>query len=246
MLKCATLAVFLVLLVYIGVPFTYGRLARLSLKRSAVHCNAMVLTFDDGPGDRLTPALLSVLAESNAKATFFLLGRNIPGREAMVRQIAAQGHEICSHGYDHVHHWKVSPFQALSDLQRGWETIDAVLGTGRETYPFRPPYGTLNIVCMLYLLARRVPIVYWTVDSGDTWSQKPDSHRVAQWAQKAGGVVSLAHDFDRSDDKTDPLVLESVRSALAMARQKGMRTLTVSELLGDSKQGTGKWMSRSS
>jgi peptidoglycan/xylan/chitin deacetylase (PgdA/CDA1 family) len=216
------------------------------LRRKAVQSNAIVLTFDDGPGDRLTPAVLSVLAENNTRATFFLLGRNIAGREAIVRQIAAQGHEICSHGYDHLHQWKVSPFRAWSDMRSGWNAIDAVLGARGEAYPFRPPNGTLNIVCMFYLLARRVPIVYWTVDSGDTWSQKPDSRRVAQLAEKAGGAVPLIHDFDRSDDKTDPLVLESVRSALAMARRTGMRTLTVSGLLAESKQGTGKWMSRSS
>lgn len=61
------------------------------------------MTFDDGPGSSLTPSILSILAESKAKATFFPLGRNIAGREAIVGQIAQQGHDICSHGYDHLH-----------------------------------------------------------------------------------------------------------------------------------------------
>jgi peptidoglycan/xylan/chitin deacetylase (PgdA/CDA1 family) len=220
---------------YAGVPWIHGRFARISLKRKAQGHAALVLTFDDGPGSRLTPAILNIFAESKVKATFFLLGRNIAGREAIVRQIAAQGHDICSHGYGHLHYWKASPFRALSDIRCGWEAIDAALGTRRQKYPFRPPSGRLNIICLLYLLARRVPIVYWTIDSGDTWRTKPDSRRVALLAEEAGGTVSLAHDFDRSDDKTDPLVLESVRSALAMAREKGMRVLTVSELLGNSK-----------
>jgi peptidoglycan/xylan/chitin deacetylase (PgdA/CDA1 family) len=205
------------------------------LKRKAVESNAIVLTFDDGPGRKLTPAILNILAEGKAKATFFLLGRNIPGREAIVRQIAEQGHEICSHGHDHLHYWKVSPFRALSDIRRGWEAIDAALGLKRQKYPFRPPNGKLNIVCLLYLLARQVPIVYWSVDSGDTWRVKPDSHRIALSAKKAGGTVSLAHDFDRSNDRTDRLVLESVQSALSMAAEKGMRVLTVSELLDGSR-----------
>lgn len=201
------------------------------LERKAAESNAIVLTFDDGPGDRLTPAILNILAENKAKATFFLLGRNIAGREAIVRQIAEQGHDICSHGYDHLHSLKVSPFRVLSDIKRGWAAIDTALGTMRKKYPFRPPNGKLNIICLLYLLVKQVPIVYWSIDSGDTWREKPDSRRVALLAEKAGGAVSLAHDFDRSNENTSRFVVESVRAALAMAADKGMRVLTVSELL---------------
>ena len=208
-------------------------MARLMLKRKAVESSALVLTFDDGPGNKLTPAVLSILAENNAKATFFLLGRNIAGREEIVRHIAEQGHEICSHGYDHLHQWKVSPFRALSDIKRGWKSIDAALGLNRRIYPFRPPNGKLNIVCLLYLLFVQAPIVYWSVDSGDTWAARPESGRLAQLAKSAGGVVSLAHDFDRSDDRTDGFVLESLRAVLLTANETDMRAITVSQLLND-------------
>ncbi len=200
------------------------------LKHRAVESNALVLTFDDGPGNRLTPAILSMLAENNAKATFFLLGRNIAGREAIVRQIEQQGHQICSHGYDHLHQWKVSPFRALSDIKRGWKAIDAALGLDGRVYPFRPPNGKLNIVGLLYLWLLRVPVIYWSEDSGDTWATTPESCRLAQSAANAGGAVSLAHDFDRSTGKADRFVLESLRAAIAMTREKDMRLMTVSQL----------------
>ena len=216
-------------------PLIHGEFARLALKHKAVELNALVLTFDDGPGNRLSPAILSMLTEYDAKATFFLLGRNIAGREAIVRQIAEQGHEICSHGYDHVNHWKVSPLRAWLDMRRGWKAIDAALELDRRKYPFRPPNGKLNIVCLLYLLFLQVPIVYWSVDSGDTWTARPEDDRLASLAKEAGGLVSLAHDFDRSNDKTDRFVLESVRAALAMAKEQNMRLLTVSELLDGGK-----------
>ena len=206
-------------------------MARRSLERKAKEHKALVLTFDDGPGNNLTPAILNILSEYKAKATFFLLGRNIAGREAIVRQIAEHGHDICSHSYDHLHGLKTSPFRVLSDIKQGWATIDAALGIMRKKYPFRPPNGKLNIISLLYLLLRKVPIVYWSVDSGDTWREVPDIPRVAQLAERTGGLVSLTHDFDRKNENRSRYVVESVRAALAMAADKGMRVLTVSELL---------------
>jgi len=216
---------------YAGVPWIYGQLARKSLEGNAKEHKALVLTFDDGPGSSLTPAILNILAECKAKATFFLLGRNIAGREEIVRQIAEQGHDICSHGYDHLNGLMASPFRVMSDIKRGWTTIDSALGMMKKKYPFRPPNGKLNIICLLYLLIRKVPIVYWSVDSGDTWRELPESFRVAQLAETVGGLVSLAHDFDRKNENINRYVVESVRAALAMAANKDMQVLTVSQLL---------------
>lgn len=201
------------------------------LRRKAVQSNALVLTYDDGPGSRLTTAIMSILEEHDVRASFFLLGKNVVGREALVRCIADKGHEICSHGYDHLNYWKVSPLKALSDMKRGWEAIDSALGWKRKTYPFRPPNGKLNIICLLYLLFRNVPIVYWLADSGDTWPEKPDDRWIADIARKTGGTVSLAHDFDRRNLDTEKYVLDSTQSALTAAKESGMKILTVSELV---------------
>jgi peptidoglycan/xylan/chitin deacetylase (PgdA/CDA1 family) len=206
-------------------------LARRSLERKAKKCKALVLTFDDGPGSSLTPEILDILAERKAKATFFLTGKNIVGREAIVRQILEQGHDIFSHGYDHLHGLKTSPFRVLSDIKRGWAAIDSALGTIRKKYPFRPPNGKLNIISLLYLWLKQVPIVYWSLDSRDTWREKPDYHMIPQLAVKTGGAVLLVHDFDRTNKDTSRYVIESVSAALAMAADKGMRVLPVSELL---------------
>jgi peptidoglycan-N-acetylglucosamine deacetylase len=223
--------VFFIAFLYIGVPWIYGRCSRVLLRGRAVRSGAIVLTFDDGPGNHLTPAVLDVLTRYDAKATFFLLGRNIAGREAIVRRIAAGGHEICSHGYDHLHYWKVSPFRAISDIKRGWQSIDKALGKASGTYPFRPPGGKLTLVCLLYLMLRRVPILYWTVVSGDTWPVvRRDSRSASLLAAKAGGAVILAHDFDRTNRDTDKMVLDSLTSSLSMAKEKGMKVMTLSEL----------------
>jgi peptidoglycan/xylan/chitin deacetylase (PgdA/CDA1 family) len=236
MIDISIICIFAVVFLYIGVPWLYGRCLRLLLRRKAIRAKALVLTFDDGPGTRLTPIILDILAENNVKATFFLLCRNIAGREDIVRRIAEQGHEICSHSYDHLHHWKVSPVRAIRDIKRGWQAIDNVLGTQGRTYPFRPPYGKLNPVSLLYVWAKKAPIVYWSLDVGDTWPPgSRDKSRAASLVEKAGGAVVLAHDFDRSDSTVDDMVIKSIRSTLRAAKELGLRTLTVSQLLNDKK-----------
>lgn len=204
------------------------------LKRKAKKLNSLVLTFDDGPGIRLTPAILRILSEHHAKATFFLLGRNVAGHKQIVRQIFDQGHEICSHGYDHLNYWKVSPFRAIKDIKRGWQAIDAALGSNRGIYPFRPPNGKLNFISLLYLWFRRVPILYWSLDTRDTWpAHKRNCEPIDVVIKETGGAATLAHDFDREDDDVGDMVLDSLRSTLSMARETGMKTLTMSEFVGN-------------
>lgn len=217
---------------YYGVPLVWATVMRIQLKRRVTRLGRLVITFDDGPGDRLTPAILDLLRDEGIKVTFFLLGRNIRGREDVVRRIVAEGHEIASHGYGHLHYWKTGPSKTIRDIKDGWNAIDMALGRSGSTYPFRPPYGKLNIASLLYLYLHRTPIVYWTCDAGDTW---PVALREAQSARAAAeirsGVVVLLHDFDRVRTDVDTHVLESVRRILRSAESMALPSATVSGIL---------------
>jgi peptidoglycan-N-acetylglucosamine deacetylase len=219
---------------YFAVPLVFSWYSRLLLRLRAAKRRAIALTFDDGPGVRLTPAILKILAENNAKATFFLLGRNIAGREDIVRAIAEQGHEICSHGYNHSHYWKISPFQTIRDIKMGWRTIDSALGREERNYSFRPPYGKLNLLSLLYLLWNRVPVIYWTLDSGDTWDKnRPACLDMVKCLKQSAGAVLLFHDFERESlPEIEKYVIDCLSSILAVAKERGMSILTVAELAG--------------
>ena len=206
---------------YVSIPLLYGLWQRRRLAKKTQAKRAIVLTFDDGPGSRLTPAILQILKEYRAKATFFLLGRNVVKHKQIVRQIFDEGHEICSHGYDHLDQWATSPIRALKDIKLGWQTINLALGVNRNTYPFRPPRGRLNLICLLYLLARRVPIVYWSSDLGDTWLDTIEPQKTSDLVNKNHGTVLLAHDFDRAENEVgvENLILEAIQVALKTAKQ---------------------------
>ena len=57
----------------------------------------VALTVDDAPHAALTPAILDVLAAHRAHATFFLIGEQVLGNEAVVRRIVEEGHELGNH-----------------------------------------------------------------------------------------------------------------------------------------------------
>lgn len=224
---------------YVGLPWMYAKWLWFLLKRKAEGEKALVLTFDDGPGSRMTPAILNLLDKYHAKATFFLCGNAIAGNEDIVRQTAEAGHDIYSHGFDHLHHWKANPIYVVRGIKRGWKTIDTALGGNQGIYPFRPPYGKLNLVSLVYLLIQKVPIVLWTINSGDrilsrtnSWMLKNyDSERTTIEAMRVGGAVVLAHDSNRRNPDTEAFTLECIRSALLMARKTGMKVMSVSQLL---------------
>jgi peptidoglycan/xylan/chitin deacetylase (PgdA/CDA1 family) len=221
----------LLILMYCVFPWLVGRYSRAILRRNCIDRKNIVLTLDDGPGNRLTPKILEILAELNLKASFFLLGRNIAGREEIVRRIAAEGHDICSHGFNHLHAWKVWPWQSIRDIKRGWQVIDCALGIHKGIYPFRPPYGKLNLVTLLYLWGKRAPLIFWTADIGDTWSQEKRKNRInREWGKLRKGAVVLAHDFDRATDKMDDYVLDAVREYLTIARESQLKVCSLSEL----------------
>jgi peptidoglycan/xylan/chitin deacetylase (PgdA/CDA1 family) len=58
---------------------------------------AVALTIDDGPDDSTTPEILTELRRYGARATFFLIGERIPGREPLVRRLVEEGHELGNH-----------------------------------------------------------------------------------------------------------------------------------------------------
>jgi len=219
------------LALYLCVPWLYCRLNRRRLRRRAVRRGRVVLTLDDGPGRRLTPAVLDLLDARAVKATFFLRGRNVRENQDMVRRIHARGHEIGSHSWDHLHAWKVSPWRSVTDIRQGFKAIDEALGVSRGKYPFRPPHGKLNLASWLYLLAKGIPIAYWTTDSGDTAEgELADPTRAAIEIEKTGGGVLLAHDFDRKSDERREYVLAVLASTLDMAKRRGMQVSTFSQL----------------
>src|SRR5262249_23995206 len=129
------------------------------------------LTFDDGPGP-YTPLALRILRRAGARATFFVVGRNIerfPGDLQQETTLAVVG----DHTWNHLDVATVPPSVAAKEIR---STAAAEReATGHRTLLFRPPYGAHNAT--VDAIARRLGLleVLWDVDSADSagagWQQ---------------------------------------------------------------------------
>ena len=89
----------------------------------------MALTYDDGPSE-WTARLLDVLRAADARATFFVLGEAIDGREDLLVRAAAEGHEIGNHTFTHPRPDLTPDDELETEIARTSDRIRSVLGTG--------------------------------------------------------------------------------------------------------------------
>jgi peptidoglycan-N-acetylglucosamine deacetylase len=184
---------------------------------------AVALTFDDGPG-AVTPAVLDVLAAHRARATFDVLGERIAGREALLRRVAAAGHEIGVHGWRHGDH-RADPRAAGHGAAR---TVAAIVGVcGRRPRVYRPPFGLTDRRLEAAVARDGLRTVLWDVDPRDF--EEPGAAVIGGRVLSAvrPGSIVLLHD-DRPALAATAMALDAV---LAELRRRGLQAVTVSELL---------------
>ena len=156
----------------------------------------VALTFDDGPRNSTTGRLLDGLALREVPATFFLVGNRIEGSEELIRRMAADGHQIGIHTFEHV---VVSDLSRKDfDLQVGKTRalLAEILGDGE--FWLRPPYGLFDSSVRKWA---DCPIILWSVDPED-WKDQ-DTGRVvgSVLSHVEDGSIILLHDiYDSSVD----------------------------------------------
>lgn len=103
----------------------------------------MYLTFDDGPSEENTNAILDVLKARNIKATFFVVGENVEKHPEVARRIVAEGHTIGIHCYHHDYEEiYASADSYIADFEHAYKVVYDV--TGVEVKLFRFPGGSIN------------------------------------------------------------------------------------------------------
>jgi polysaccharide deacetylase family protein (PEP-CTERM system associated) len=89
-----------------------------------------------------TEKLLSLVAKTNSRATFFVLGYVAEKHPDLVRRIHDMGHEIGYHGWDHELVYELSPQEFRQILRRGIECIERLID--KKPIGFRAPQWSIN------------------------------------------------------------------------------------------------------
>lgn len=84
--------------------------------------------------DRNCDLILEMFAEAEVKATFFTLGWVAERHPGLMRRIAAAGHELASHGWDHARVFTLGPARFAADLERSRKTIEDAGGAAVMGY----------------------------------------------------------------------------------------------------------------
>jgi peptidoglycan-N-acetylglucosamine deacetylase len=153
------------------------------------------LTFDDGPHDRNTSAILEVLKTHEVHATFFVLGKHVARcGKTLLQRAAEEGHRIGNHGFTHKRLVDLAEQEVERELADTEVLISEFLGPQKL---FRPPYGASNRIVKRVVTRLGYRELLWDVDTLD-WHPEYQSdrwveHAVHQiWLRKSS--IVLAHD----------------------------------------------------
>lgn len=144
---------------------------------------AIYLTFDDGPHPVYTPKVLSILAKHHAKATFFVLGREVAAHPQLVDLERSYGHHIGNHTWDH------PMLTHLTDAKLRQE-----ITSGVKSRCFRPPYRDTNKKVEAVAASYHYHQILWDVDTND-W-KKPGAAAIERAILRGArpGAIILMHD----------------------------------------------------
>ncbi len=181
------------------------------------------LMFNVYQNTRNVEAIMDILDEYSAKATFFLGGCWADDNIDCVRQIAERGHEVASHGYFHKDHSKMTYEQNLAEIRPSVKLVNAILC--KEITLFAPPSGAFNDSTVTAAASLGLKTIMWSRDTID-W-RDGDAALITSRATKnlQTGEFVLMHPMD--------VTVKALPQILGYIRENGLTAVTVSYNLGE-------------
>lgn len=184
----------------------------------------IALTFDDYLAEEVYP-LLAVLEEEQVKATFFLIGNSLEYNQEILQEIAAQGHLIANHTWDHLNLYTLTDDEIRAQLIA---TNLKIAEYGGEVAPyFRPPGGFYDQRILKIAGEVGLETILWSLNSND--GDPANDHLVISQSVERSihpGAIIVMHTRRASTIKALPQLIRNLR-------EQGYEFATIAELKGD-------------
>lgn len=190
------------------------------------------LTYDDGPNDVATDALLEVLARHNARATFFMIGSFARQRPEIVRRVHAAGHLIGNH--TDTHPWlSFQPSRAIREQLRSCnQTLEDIIGA--PIHYFRPPHGARSPMVFRVAEELGLKLVQWNTMGYDWKPILPEriltniEHGSRRSQRRHTGTNILLHDgHQQGIGSNRNATVQATAELLQRFAQQGISNVTV-------------------
>ena len=192
----------------------------------------VALTFDDGPHPHYTDEILALLEQYRAKATFFVVGKNLELYGAVAKRVTDAGHEIGNHTYDHPTLSAITPGELSGQIEKNEKLIEKL--TGGKCLYFRPPEGFCGKYVRDVIRKKGYQAILWDVDTRD-WAGTPSESIIKNVMKSVHpGSIVLFHDYVGKHNTT----IAALREILPRLAAEGYRFVTITELLSYGSEGS--------
>mgnify|MGYP003586604175 FL=1 len=176
------------------------------------------LTFDDGPNPEVTPRVLDILDEFEAKATFFCVGENVMKYPEIFQEVKHRGHAVGNHTFNHVKGTEKTVKEYVDNVGKAHEYIHSKL--------FRPPHGRITL-SQVNKLKADFKIIMWDFITYDFDRQVTSTEILKEVKIRSrNGSVVIFHDSLKARKN----VLEALPEALRYWKKEGYEVKALHEL----------------
>ena len=203
----------------LGATYYFGKDGKFNSEKNKVNpAKPMIaITFDDGPS-KFTMQLLEQLEAYDSRATFFMVGTNVPKYPETVKKMKDIGCELGNHTTNHPRLINLDVAGIQNEINTTNQAIQSIVGESATL--MRPPYGAVNEAVQS---AVGLPLAMWSVDTLD-WEVK-DTEAVKNYILNMAkdGEIILLHDIHET-------TVQAVLQVIPELVNRGYQLVTVSEM----------------
>ncbi|MCC5909850.1 MAG: polysaccharide deacetylase family protein [Clostridiaceae bacterium] len=169
-------------------------------------------------GNEVIPEMLENLNEKDIKITFFVTGRWAKAFPELLEAIVKEGHEIGSHGYQHLDYSQLSIEKNKEQIRKAEEVIMEQIGIKPNL--FAPPSGAYNQHTLIAAEELGYKTILWSIDTID-WRQGSTKDVIVERVMKKSnhnGAIILMHPMPETAKALPTLIEEMNKKGLKVGR----------------------------